>query len=80
MSWTKTPLPLSSPLLASSSVSTAKVKTLLLNSSTWTIRIKNVKKSDEGTYHCNAAEGSNATLISDHVFIRVTGTFKLKEV
>ncbi|XP_065826867.1 probable oxidoreductase PXDNL isoform X2 [Oscarella lobularis] len=72
VSWTKTPLPLSSPLLASSSVSTAKIKTLLLNSSTWAIQIESVKKSDEGTYHCNAAEGSNATLISDRVFIKVT--------
>ena len=75
MSWTKTPLPLSSPLLASSSVSTAKIKTLLLNSSTWAIQIESVKKSDEGTYHCNAAEGSNATLISDRVFIKVTGRY-----
>ena len=70
LSWTKTSSS-STPLLSSPSASTAKFKTLSSNSKKWEIQINEVKKSDEGTYYCNAEINGHA--VSDHVSIRVTG-------
>ncbi|XP_065826863.1 cell adhesion molecule DSCAML1-like isoform X2 [Oscarella lobularis] len=69
LSWTKTS-PSSTPLLSSPSASTAKFATLPSDSKIWEIQINEVKKSDEGTYYCNAEINGHA--VSDHVSIRVT--------
>ena len=70
VSWTKAS-PSSSPLITSSSASTAKFTIVFSDSKTWIIKINEVEKSDEGTYYCNAE--SNGELVYDCVFIRVIG-------